>query len=124
MLESARDGLKIAGTSVEQGRGIVESATRSSWVDHAWRLYEYAPPMLDKAAKGCLSLALPWSALRIPVAILRGLTHTGRSGTIVVAGIQPWIDYLPSRFFASMTSREAVRTVPVWALPSVLRRLG
>lgn len=93
--------------------------------DWAWWLYEHAPAGLDDAAKRCAPWVLPWVALRIPVAILRGPTrHSERSGTIVVAGLQPWADYLPRRFFACAPRREVVGSVPIWALPSFLKRLA
>ncbi|MEO8324208.1 MAG: hypothetical protein ABI618_00045 [Nitrospirota bacterium] len=93
--------------------------------DWAWWLYEHAPAGLDDAAKRCSSWILPWVAFRVPVAILRGPTrHSGRSGTVVVAGHQPWADYLPRRFFACAPQREVVGTVPVWALSSFLKGLA
>lgn len=91
----------------------------------AWRLYEHAPVALDNAVKRCVPWVLPWAALRVPVAILRGPTrHSERSGTVVVAGHQPWADYLPRRFFACAPQREVVGAVPVWALPACLTRLA
>lgn len=93
--------------------------------DWAWWLYEHAPAGLDDAAKRCAPWVLPWFALRVPVAILRGPTrHSERSGTVVVAGHQPWADYLPRRFFACAPQREGVGAVPVWALSSFLKRLA
>lgn len=93
--------------------------------DWAWWLYEHAPAGLDDAAKRCAPWVLPWVALRVPVAILRGPTrHSERSGTVVVAGLQPWADYLPRRFFAGAPQREVVGAVPVWALPSFLKGLA
>ncbi len=93
--------------------------------DWAWRLYKHAPAALDNAVKRCVPWVLPWAALRVPVAILRGPTrHSERSGTVVVAGHQPWADYLPRRFFACAPQREVVGAVPVWALPSFIKRLA
>ncbi|MBA3964283.1 MAG: hypothetical protein H0X47_00600 [Nitrospirales bacterium] len=44
---------------------------------------------------------LTWLGLRrIPVALLRGPTNpSGQTGTLLVAGDDPWVGYLPSRFF-------------------------
>lgn len=93
--------------------------------DWAWWLYEHAPAGLDDVAKRCALWVLPWVALRVPVAILRGPTrHSKRLGIIVVAGLHPWADYLQRRFFACAPRREVVGAVPVWALPSFLKRLA
>ncbi|MGH7230647.1 MAG: hypothetical protein ACREJU_04725 [Nitrospiraceae bacterium] len=91
----------------------------------ARRLYQQVPWGWDRAAASCLPLVLPWSAVRVPVAILTGRTkHSERQATIIVAGARPWAEYLPHRFFASRPQREVVAHVPVWMLPSTLRRLG
>jgi len=103
--------------------GAVDHPALSWWAERACRLYERAPSLLENAATRCLTPVAAWSAFRIPVAILRGHTRAGPAA-IAVAGTPPQIDYLPSRFFTSMTSREPVGTVPVWALSGLLKRLG
>lgn len=91
----------------------------------AWRLYEHLPVGVDDALKKSVQWLLILAALRVPVAILRGPTrHSERSGTVVVAGDRPWADYLPRHFFACAPQREVVGTLPVWALPSLLKRLA
>jgi hypothetical protein len=103
--------------------GAIDRPAVSWWAERAWRLYECAPPLLENLAKRGLSPAAAWTALRIPVSILRGDTRTGPA-SMAIAGAHPWIGYLPSRFFTAVTSRESVGTVPVWALPGLLKRLG
>lgn len=93
--------------------------------DRAWRLYEHVPVGLDHAVKKSVQWLLPLTALRVPVAILRGPTrHAEQWGTVVMAGDRPWVDYLPHRFFTCVPQREVVGAVPVWALPSFLKRLA
>ena len=69
-------------------------------------------------ALACLGLR------RIPVVLLRGPTHTSnRQGTLLVAGHDPWVSYLPSRFFVGEPHRERVGNVLPWELPALLNRL-
>jgi hypothetical protein len=103
--------------------GAVDHPSLSWWLERACRLYKCAPSLLENAATRCLTPTAAWSAFRIPVAILRGHTRAGPAA-IAVAGTHLRIDYLSSRFFTSMTSREPVGMVPVWALPGLLKRLG
>ena len=61
---------------------------------------------------------------RVPVVWYRGPSHpSGRIAKVLVAGAEPWVKYLPARFFATAPQREPAGTVPVWALPGVLYRL-
>jgi hypothetical protein len=61
---------------------------------------------------------------RIPVVLLRGATNqSGRQGTLLVAGHDPWVSYLPSRFFVGKPQRELVGNVLSWELPALLDRL-
>lgn len=61
---------------------------------------------------------------RIPVVLLRGLTHqSGKIGTLLVAGHDPWVRYLPRRFFAEEPQCEEIGNVLLWELPSYLQRL-
>ena len=114
-------GMLVKAGTVKNG--AVDHTALSWWAERAWRMYDYVPPFVEHVAKRCLSPAAAWSAFRIPVAVLRGHTRAGPAA-IAVAGTHPRIDYLPSRFFISMTSRESVGTVPVWALPGLLKRLA
>lgn len=62
---------------------------------------------------------------RIPVALLRGPTNpSGRTGTLLVAGDDPWVGYLPSRFFVGNPQRERIGNVSAWDLPALLNRLS
>jgi hypothetical protein len=61
---------------------------------------------------------------RVPVVLLRGQTHTSnRQGALLVAGHDPWVRYLPSRFFVEEPHRERVGNVLPWELPALLNRL-
>ena len=69
-------------------------------------------------AVACLGLR------RVPVVLLRGATnHSGQQGTMLVAGHDPWVSYLPSRFFVGEPQRELVGNVSPWELPALLDRL-
>jgi len=95
------------------------------WADWAWQLYEYMPNALEDMGKRCVPFVLPWRTLRVPVSILRGPTrHSGRPGTLLVAGTRRTAGSIPRRFFACPPQLEVVGSLPVWSLPSTLRRLG
>jgi hypothetical protein len=69
-------------------------------------------------AVACLGLR------RVPVVLLRGATNqSGQHGTMLVAGHDPWVSYLPSRFFVGEPQRELVGNVSAWELPALLNRL-
>lgn len=54
---------------------------------------------------------------RIPVARLHGKAKaSGQPATLLVAGEEPWVDYLPSRFFADKPQRELLGSFPLWHL--------
>jgi hypothetical protein len=60
----------------------------------------------------------------VPVVLLRGPTlQSGQIGTLLVAGHDPWVGYLPSRFFLGEPTRELVGKVSLRKLPSYLDRL-
>lgn len=95
------------------------------WTDWAWRLYEHASTVLEDAARWCVPFVLPWLALRVPVVILRGPSpYSGRPWVILMAGSQSVIDNVSHRFFACPPQREVVGSLPLWRLPSTLKRLG
>ncbi len=61
----------------------------------------------------------------VPVVWLRGPTHSsGQTGTMLVAGHDPWVGYLPNRFFIGEPQRELVGNVPLRELPALLDHLG
>jgi hypothetical protein len=93
-------------------------------LDWAWQLYDYIPPQARGHGRLLLSF-LKCLAPGIPVTILHGRTRLGkRSGAVVTAGSEPWVDYLPDRFFEGSPQREWVGKVPLWALPRTLERLS
>jgi len=60
----------------------------------------------------------------LPVFRLSGLARcSGRRATILVAGHQPWIDYLPRRFFAEPPDRELICKPPLRQLPHLLSHM-
>jgi hypothetical protein len=61
---------------------------------------------------------------RVPVVLLRGATNqSGQRGTLLVAGHDPWANYLPSRFFVGKPQRELVGNVLPRHLPALLDRM-
>ena len=59
----------------------------------------------------------------VPVVLLRGPTNpSGQLGTLLVAGHDPWVGYLPSRFFLGEPQRELVGNVSLRKLPALLDR--
>jgi hypothetical protein len=67
---------------------------------------------------------LNWSGVRkVPVVLLRGTTQaTGRPGTLLIAGDEPWIRYLPRRFFTGEPTRELLGRIRAPVLPEFLNR--
>ena len=60
----------------------------------------------------------------VPVVLLRGPTlQSGHIGTLLVAGHDPWVAYLPNRFFIGEPQRELVGNVSLRDLPALLDRL-
>ena len=96
-----------------------------SWNAVAWRLYEYAPAVLEDAAKRCSPFVLPWFALRVPVVMLDGPSpYSGRPWAILMAGSQAAIDNIAHRYFACPPQRETLGSRPLWKLPSILKQLS
>lgn len=84
----------------------------------------YLPDMLhERLTRGALSL-LAWTGLRkTPVAVFRGARRgNGRTGTLLVAGHEPWVKYLPHRFYQSEPAREFIGHYTLQALPHILGR--
>ncbi len=62
---------------------------------------------------------------KIPVVVLRGpLQPSGQIGSLLVAGHDPWVGYLPHRFFVGDPQRERVGNVRIGDLPALLHRMG
>lgn len=63
------------------------------------------------------------AGLRVPIVLLRGPTRpAGRPGTLLTAGHEPWIRYLPNRFFSGEPTRESLGAVSFRELPDFLDR--
>ena len=93
------------------------------WVKLAWRLYTPLPPVAGDVLMRCLRYTLPFTNLRIPVAIFRGRSRCdGQSGTVVAAGAGDGMNYLIHHFFESEPQRELVGMAPIWSLARTLQR--
>ena len=58
---------------------------------------------------------------KTPVVLFRGPTRgSGQSGVLLVAGHEPWVGYIPQRFFQGVPAREPVGEYPLSTLPHVL----
>lgn len=76
------------------------------------------------AANLGVHLALAGLTPRFPVFWWRGMARTsGRAATLLVAGKEPWVHYLPGRFFEGQSERERIGSFSIWTLPGLLRRL-
>jgi hypothetical protein len=67
-----------------------------------------------------------WSHLRTtPIVLLRGPTRgSGQSGSLLLAGHEPWVNYIPHRLFQGEPAREQLGAYNLSALPAVLDRFG
>jgi len=77
----------------------------------------------ERATRQALFL-LSWSgALKVPAVLLRGETQgTGREGSLLIVGEEPWAQYLPRRFFAGEPTRQALGRIGMRALPDFLNQ--
>jgi len=92
--------------------------------DWVWESYEAMPRQVQRRVKVFVrflrSLAQP-----VPVAVLRGpVKQHDQPASVILAGVQPWVEYLPHLFFEGPPKRDAVGKVPLWALPRTLERLA
>ncbi|HEY8667318.1 MAG TPA: hypothetical protein VIL86_11670 [Tepidisphaeraceae bacterium] len=90
--------------------------------DLLWSIYEAAPQICLDLAGQLLRLALPAMELRIPVMRYQGIARGGTDATIIVAGENPWLDDLVSRFFQRRPRGKLLKECPSWMLPGVLRQ--
>lgn len=67
---------------------------------------------------------LSWSGvLTVPVTLWHGVTsRPGQVGRVLVAGDDPWVRYLPQRFFAGDATCEPLGRVTIRSLPQFLKR--
>lgn len=92
--------------------------------DVAWQICEYLPEGLISGLARCLPYVLPCFNLRIPVTIFEGPTlGNGGQGSVLAAGSEPYIHYLPSRFLKEVVKRERVGVFSIWELPRVIKDL-
>ncbi len=91
--------------------------------ERIWELYDAAPSSLRLGGQRILRF-LKGLASPVPLTLLRGQARlSGQPGTVIAAGSEPWIDYLPERFFEGTPQRQSLGKVPLWALQRALQRL-
>lgn len=90
----------------------------------AERAAAYLPDTLRECMTREVLFFLGWTHLRkTPVVLLRGPTRgSGRSGSLLIAGHEPWVKYIPHRFFHGQPAREPVGEYSLSALPPILDR--
>lgn len=82
------------------------------------------PPPLKDLLKRCSVLLLPFRNWRVPLVRLRGTAKvSGRPATLIVAGEEPWANYLPARIFSGVPEREPLGSFPIWNLERRLNAL-
>jgi hypothetical protein len=89
----------------------------------AWAAFEHAPQGTEALIRFVRARVLPRLMQRVPIYRLTGKTAAGMSAVSIFAGHWDERDYLLSRFFAGPYERVQIDTVPISALPKVLRRL-
>jgi hypothetical protein len=93
-----------------------------------WGFIRSLPSFAAAAAKHVTNLGVHFALAsltpRFPVFWLRGTARpSGRQATLLVAGKEPWVHYLPQRFFYGEPRREWITNASIWTLPGLLRRL-
>lgn len=92
-------------------------------------LAERAVLYLPDRARECATrqglFLMSWSGIsKVPAVLLRGVTQgTGREGSLLIVGEEPWAHYLPRRFFAGEPTREMLGRIGMRELPGFLNRL-
>lgn len=80
--------------------------------------------LIDMTREKVIRHGLNWLARaglrRIPVVLWRGTARTGQAGRLLVAGDDPWVRYLPQRFFEGESTCEPIGRVAVRALPRLV----
>ena len=90
----------------------------------ALRLYAAVPEEV-RVLGGDLWRLFRSLTVRVPVTKLRApVGQQGEPASVIVAGAQPWVEYLPGLFFQGSPQREPLGEVPVWVLPRTLERLA
>jgi hypothetical protein len=113
-----------AGVSTGPQSTMDSNADLRSWIQMARQQYERLPAAAEGVLKRVYPYVLPLTRFCIPISILRGPTRMdGHPGTVIVAGAEPWVDYLTDRFFEGPPKREPVGKVQISALPRALREL-
>ena len=87
----------------------------------AWLSEAYLPAKLDATLRHGGHFLMSWINRRVPVTCWRGtMQSSSLPASVLVAGDEPWIDYLPARLFKGTPQRETLCCVPFWNLPRLL----
>ena len=89
------------------------------------RMFSYLPVWFkERGTHTALFMLTTMGLRRVPVVLMQGPTSPdGRPGTLLTAGNEPWIQYLPNRFFSSEPARELLATPSFRELPEFVDRL-
>jgi hypothetical protein len=99
---------------------LVQHVNRSS-MRLLWRAYERAPGPLVKLMEHGRRVVNACGHLRVPLAWLRGRTHSGRDVTVLTAGGDGGaVDYFLARLFPQPPTRQSCRPVSLMRLRSTL----
>jgi hypothetical protein len=106
----------MASEAHGQGKRIASSAQH--WV---WRLY-YGIPSQVRVAGLHFDQFLRNLRRRFPLVMLQAqVGSAGQKASVVIAGAQPWAEYLPRALLEGPFERRQLGSVPLWQLPRTLR---
>jgi len=102
----------------------MDEPTMAPWLDWAWWLYGFSPRVMDDLRKWAPPAWAPLRDGRLPISRLWGPTHvTGRTGTMIVAGAEPWASELAEYFFDGEPRRELIAHATCLSMSRTLKRL-
>jgi hypothetical protein len=90
----------------------------------AWAAFERAPQGTEALIRFVRARILPRFGLRLPIYRLTGATRTGAQASAIFAGHWDDRDFVVNRFFGGSFASVRLGSASIYALPSVLRRLG
>jgi Acetyltransferase (GNAT) domain len=94
------------------------------WPDIVSPLKTLVPVALKHTNRRIIEFVRTCLMRRLPVVRWRGPARpSGKSATLLVVGEEPWVNYLPARFFADVPQKELISHTTVWRLPALLKKL-